>query len=123
MWNATTGNTEAGPSPGHTRSVSSVGFPPDDQRIISSGDKSIHVLEFTAETLITTAQVNFTDQSVIDDDGWIRSDKHELLMWIPPTHRANLHRPRNIWVAGEHETRLDLSNFVHGHSWTSCIDS
>ncbi|KAH8980781.1 hypothetical protein EDB92DRAFT_1882621, partial [Lactarius akahatsu] len=60
---------------------------------------------------------------VIDGDGWIRGENHELLMWIPLAHRANLHRPRNIWVAGEHETRLDCSKFVHGRSWTSCIDS
>ncbi|KAH8990555.1 hypothetical protein EDB92DRAFT_1864556 [Lactarius akahatsu] len=60
---------------------------------------------------------------MIDDDGWIRGDEGELLMWIPLTHRPNLHRPRNIWVAGKHETRLDLSNFVRGRSWTSCIDS
>ena len=77
----------------------------------------------TTERLITTTQVNFTDQSVIDTDGWIRGPKGELLMWIPPLHRPHLHRPSNVWVNGEHETRLDLSNFVHGCSWKSCVDS
>ncbi|KAH9055540.1 hypothetical protein EDB87DRAFT_1640164 [Lactarius vividus] len=71
----------------------------------------------------TTTHVGFTDHSVIDEDGWIRGSKGELLMWIPPPHRANLHRPSNIWVAGEHETRLDLSTFVHGQSWTTCINT
>src|SRR6266702_625637 len=89
----------------------------------SSGDKSIHMMDDTRESLITIIQVNFTDQSVINSDGWICGNKRELLMWIPPMHRAHLHRPRNIWVAGEYETRLDLSNFVHGCSWMSCIDS
>ena len=73
------------------------------------------------ESLITTAQVNFTDQSVIDTEGWIHGNEGELLMWIPPLHRRSLHRPSNIWVSGKHETHLELSNFVHGRSWTSCV--
>ena len=84
---------------------------------------SIYVLDSTTESLIITTQVDFTDQSVIDDDGWVRGNKGELIMWIPLVHRAHLHRPSNIWVTGEHETRLDLSNFVHGHRWIGCIDS
>ena len=123
VWNATTGDTVAGPFTGQTHSVTSTGLSSDSQRIVSSGDKFIHMLDDTTETLITITQVNFTDQSVINDDGWICGNRRELLMWIPPVHRANLHRPRNIWVAGEYETRLDLSNFVHGPSWMSCIDS
>ncbi|KAH9057275.1 hypothetical protein EDB87DRAFT_1565544 [Lactarius vividus] len=61
------------------------------------------------------------DHSVLNSDGWICGDKRELLMWVPPVHRAGLYWSRNIWVAGGHETRLDLSNFVHGSSWMSCI--
>ena len=80
------------------------------------------MLDATAENLITATQVNFTDQSVIEDDGWIHGNKGELLMWIPVLHRTSLHRPSNVWVAGKHETCLDLSNFVHGHDWIRCID-
>ncbi len=123
VWNATTGDTVASPFTGQTHSVTSTGLSSDSQRIVSSGDKSIQMLDDTTESLITITQVNFTDQSVINDDGWICGNRRELLMWIPPVHRAHLHRPRNIWVAGEYETRLDLSNFVHGPSWMSCIDS
>ncbi len=32
-------------------------------------------------------------------------------------------RPSNIWVAGEHETRMDLSTLAHGRSWTTCINT
>lgn len=81
------------------------------------------MLDTTTERLITTTQVNFTDQSVIDEDGWICGNEGELLMWIPPVYRKNLHRPSNIWIAGKNETRLDLSKFVHGCGWKSCIDS
>ncbi|KAH9055444.1 hypothetical protein EDB87DRAFT_1640882 [Lactarius vividus] len=67
-----------------------------------------------------TSHVDFTNHSIIDEEGWICGSGGELLMWIPQTHRAHLHRPSNIWVAGEHETRLDLSTFVHGQRWATC---
>lgn len=71
----------------------------------------------------TTRHVDFNDHSVIDEDGWIRGSRDELVMWIPPIHRAHLHRPSNIWVTGEIETRMDLSTFAHGRSWAECIDA
>ncbi len=44
VWNATTGETVAGPFTGHTSSVSSVAFSPDGQRIVSgSDDRTIRV--------------------------------------------------------------------------------
>ena len=81
------------------------------------------MLDSVIEGLITITQVNFTDQSEMDIDGWICGNKGELLMWIPPLHRTGLYRPCNIWVTGKHTTCLDVSNFVHGHSWMRCIGS
>ena len=119
LWKFHTTGDQAGDSfAGHTRSGE---FSSDDQQILPS-DKSIHALDAPTESLITTRQVDFTDCSVIEDDGWIRGNKRELLMWIPLPHRPNLHRPSNIWVSGKNESRLDLSNFVHGRSWMSCMD-
>src|SRR6266702_1214077 len=69
VWNAMTGDTVASPFTGQTHSVTSTGLSSDSQRIVSSGDKSIHMLHDTTESLITITQVNFTDQSVINDDG------------------------------------------------------
>ena len=74
---------------GHTCSVKPVEFPSDGKHIVSSEDKSIDTLNSVTERLITTTQVNFTDQSVIDDDGWICGNKGELLMWIPHLHRPS----------------------------------
>ena len=109
---------------GHMCSVKSVGFPSDRKEIVSE-DKSIDMLNSVTERLITTTQFNFTDQSVINDDGWICGNNGELMMWIPPLHRSYLDRPSNIWVSGsgKDETHLDLSNFVHGCGWMKCIDS
>jgi len=48
MWNATTGEAEAGPFTGHAHSVSSVAFSPDGQRVISgSQDGTIRVWNAT----------------------------------------------------------------------------
>ena len=79
------------------------------------------MLNTTAGITETTSHVDFTDHSVINEEGWICGIKGELLMWIPNTHRKNLHRPSNIWVAGKYETRMNLSTFVHGRSWMTCI--
>ncbi|KAH9053222.1 hypothetical protein EDB87DRAFT_1652941 [Lactarius vividus] len=69
------------------------------------------------------SHVDFANNSVINQEGWICGTEGELLMWIPQTHRTSLHRPSTIWVIGEYETHLDLSTFVHGQSWTTCINA
>ena len=70
----------------------------------------------------TTGHVDINDHPRVHDDGWITGRNEELLMWISPLHRIGIHHPSNIWLAGGCETRLDLSNFVHGERWSTCID-
>ncbi len=123
VWNATTGETEAGPFTGHTDSVTSVAFSPDGQRIASSGDASIRMLTATTRNIESIRHVDFNDHSVINDEGWICGSNGELLMWIPLIHREGLHRPSNIWVACENQIRMDLSTFVHGQSWATCVNT
>jgi hypothetical protein len=60
---------------------------------------------------------------VINDEGWICGSKGELLIWIPSVHREYLHRRSTIWISGERGTVLNLSNFVHGRSWATCINT
>src|SRR6266403_699554 len=124
VWNATTGETVAGPFTGHTDGVWSVAFSPDGHHIVSgSSDRSIRMLNVTKWKTETKNDVDFTDHSVVDEEGWICDSKGELLMWIPPMHREHLHRPSTVWISGEHETRLNLSNFEHGCSWATCINN
>ena len=82
----------------------------------------VHI-SITTGNALTPDSVDFTDQSIINEEGWICGSNGELLIWIPLIHRAHLHRPSNVWVAGEHETCMDLSTFVHGYNWASCIDT
>ncbi|KAH9066748.1 hypothetical protein EDB87DRAFT_1587983 [Lactarius vividus] len=116
MWNIGTATI---PFTGNMDSVESVAFSPDHQRITPSERGSICMLNATTGT---TGPTDFTDDTIINDEGWICGDNGELLAWIPLIHRAHLHRPSNLWVAGEYETRIDLSTSVHGRSWTTCID-
>jgi WD40 repeat protein len=119
-----TGETVAGPFTGHTRWIASVAFSPDGQHIVSSSfDPTIRVSSVTIGITETTNDVDFTDHSMINDEGWICGSKGELLMWIPSVHRECLHRPGTIWISGKRETILNLSNFVHGRSWVTCIDT
>jgi WD40 repeat protein len=122
--NTMTGEMVAGPFRGHTGYVNSVAFSPDGQHIVSgSDDHAIRLWNAKAGETETSGQVDFTDQSKMNDEGWICGSNGELLMWIPPLHRTGLYRPSNVWVAAEHETHLDLSNFKHGNSWTTCINA
>ncbi len=124
VWNATTGETVAGPFTGHRGPINSVAFSPNGHHIVSSSnDRTIRISDVTKWKTETKNDVDFTDHSVINDEGWICGSKGELLMWIPPMHREHLHHPSTIWTSGEHETRLDLSTFVHGRSWATCIDT
>jgi len=124
VWNAMTGETAAGPFNGHTDWVNSVAFSPDGQRIVSgSKDQTIQVSNVTIGRSETTNDVDFTDHSIINDEGWICGSKGELLMWIPSGHKEYLYRPSTIWISGKRGTSLNLSNFVHGRSWATCIDT
>ena len=124
VWNATTGETAAGPFTGHTDLVWSVAFSPDGQHIVSgSDDRSIRLSNVTIGKTETTNDVDFTDHEVINDEGWICGSKGELLMWIPSAYRRYLHRPSTIWISGKRGTILNVSTFVHGRSWATCINS
>ena len=124
VWDAMTGETAAGPFTGHTNSVNSVAFSPDGHHIVSgSYDRTIRVSNVTIGKKETTNDVEFTDRSVINDEGWICGSKGELLMWIPSVDREYLHRPSTIWVSDKRGTILDLSDFVHGRSWATCINT
>jgi len=124
VWNATTGDTVVGPLSGHSDWVTSVAFSPDGQHIVSgSADRAIRLWSALTGETETTGQVDPTNRYKINAEGWMCGRDNELLMWIPPLHRANLHLPSHIWVSGEHKTRLDLSTFVHGHSWGTCINT
>jgi WD40 repeat protein len=119
VWDATTGQAVAGQSTGQVNWTRSVAFSPDGQHTSSaSGDCANHVTNTVTEGSI----FHFSDQSLINGDGWICGEEKELVLWIPDVYRRCLHRPSTVWVAGGHETRLDLSKFAHGSNWATVYD-
>jgi WD40 repeat protein len=124
VWNAMTGETAAGPFTGHTDPVRSVAFSPDGQHIVSgSDDETIRVLNVTIGKTEITDHVDFTDRPMTNDEGWMCGSKGELLMWIPLAHRDYFRCPGTIWISGQRRPVLNLSDFVHGRSWATCIDT
>jgi hypothetical protein len=64
-----------------------------------------------------TEKIDFMNEYLVNSDGWMCGEEGELLLWIPQIHRSYFHRANTVWIAGRHETWLDLSNFVHGSNW------
>ena len=117
VWNAATGELEGSPFTGHTGWVNS-------EQIVSGSDEgTICAWNSNATEMDIAKQVDFTNQSEINSEGWICGNEGELLIWIPDIHRLSLCRPSNIWIAGGRETQLDLSSFVHGPNWATCLHS
>src|SRR6266702_1584577 len=58
------------------------------QMVSALSHQDIRILNATTGNTETTRHVDFTDHSVINEEGWICGSEGELLMWIPPPHRA-----------------------------------
>jgi hypothetical protein len=61
----------------------------------------------------------FEDNSKMSG-GWIINSYSDLLFWVPPIYQKALRRPCNVAVIGKNSIGLDLSQFVHGTSWSQC---
>ncbi|KIJ42157.1 hypothetical protein M422DRAFT_171537, partial [Sphaerobolus stellatus SS14] len=145
IWNAHTGRV-SGPFQGHTDSVTSVAFSPDGQRVVSgSDDKTIRVwnahigevsglfqghtnMVTSASCLDTQGMASESHKSITSLDsisfnkatGWILGPNDELILWIPFSYRERLWLPCYLAIMGINTVTLDLSQFVHGPSWTDC---
>ena len=118
VWEVTTGQTIMGPLRGHTKPVSLVAFSQDGNSIFSLSrlDKTIRIWSIAEQVRSTL----FTNESEVDNDGWVKGKNDELLFWVPVRHRLSLHRPNNTRVIGRNETRINLTNAQLGDKWSEC---
>ena len=95
---------------------SSVTFSHDGKFVVSaSHDKTIRIW--------STQQIQqslYTNQSTVDDNGWVKGENGELLFWVPPCHRLCLRKPNNTRIIGPNETQLDFGNVRWGKDWAQC---
>ncbi|KAF8578326.1 WD40 repeat-like protein [Ramaria rubella] len=117
VWDAKTGQVVCAPLEGHSGSVTSVAFSPDGTHIVSgSFDKTVH-LSIPKTSLIHLLHISHFHH------GWMHGINSELLFWVPPDCRTAFCWGQNTAVMGKHSTKLDFSNFVHGHFWAQCHTS
>ena len=93
-WDVDSGNPVGNPLVGHTEGIRSLSVSTDGKRIVSgSADNSIRIWDprdfFNADNTVVSYNLYTADKlSVkIPEDGWIRTTKGGLLLWIPEEHR------------------------------------
>ncbi|KAH7928957.1 WD40 repeat-like protein [Leucogyrophana mollusca] len=57
------------------------------------------------------------------ENGWCLGPNSELLFWAPAWARTGLWRPSNTLILGTKPVELDFTRFVHGTSWTLCMEA
>ncbi|KIJ49058.1 hypothetical protein M422DRAFT_246866 [Sphaerobolus stellatus SS14] len=78
---------------------------------------SINLLSLS-ESITSLDSISFNK-----DTGYITGPNKELIFWIPFSYRERLWLPRYLAIMGMDTVTLDLSQFVHGPSWTDCWKS
>ncbi|KIJ42165.1 hypothetical protein M422DRAFT_171421, partial [Sphaerobolus stellatus SS14] len=112
IWNAHTGELVSGPFEGHTDWVRSITFSPNGQRVDSGSHNN------PSHSLNTSGFIiSFSPNK---QHGWLLGPNNELILWIPFSYRDRLWSPHCLVVMGLDAVDLDLSQFVHGPSWTDC---
>jgi WD40 repeat protein len=90
VWNVNPGAVEG---TRFTRRTDSVIFLPQQMMVSVAGDLTVHTL-------------NTNTDSVMIDDGWLRTNSdNELLLWVPSIHRPYLHHANSLWIVGVRDTR------------------
>ncbi|KZS94298.1 hypothetical protein SISNIDRAFT_494845 [Sistotremastrum niveocremeum HHB9708] len=126
IWEVDTGKKFGAPLHSHCK-AKTLAFTPDGRQIMaaSRADGLVHIWDIAAEppALPWKTKPAHTD-CLFDDpwDGWVYDtgpDKSRLF-WVPERFR-----PGFVWsdkhrVIGVPETRVDISDFVHGKDWTKC---
>lgn len=84
----------------------------------------IERVQYTPEDLDQSGYPVLTEESYIDEDGWLWDSQREdanVLLWVPKENRQMFPLPPIITVIHRKVTKIDFSRFVHGGNWAECM--
>jgi hypothetical protein len=79
--------------------------------------QTVIILTDTLSFRHSTVQGGFSDTTKMKS-GWILGSNGQLLFWVPPWNQTGLWHPRNTAIIGVQPTKLDVSQFTHGSTWS-----
>ncbi|KAG8694402.1 hypothetical protein FRC09_009877 [Ceratobasidium sp. 395] len=121
---------------GHSNAVASIAVSPNDRLVASSSEdgtlriwdaQKLWAAEESSLLLddtdgLTTLEVRELARHA-SSDGWVKSPKGELLVWLPAIHRDKDDSLMCMTSDGVvPRSTVDLTRFVHGSNWTSVMN-
>lgn len=110
---------------GHAHAVGSAVYSLDGKRIISGlADGTIRIWnsDVTQKDYVEEIEQELSSLPLVD--GWIKSSKADLLLWVPPEYRNGIRNMCEVCIpadAPNRPVRLDWSKLVKGEEWTSVL--
>ena len=132
-WDVPSGSSVGTPLTGHRLRTNSIAISSDGEHIISgSEDTSIRVWNY--QDIYLDADYGHIGCGIrgvdklpvqIPADGWIRTTKGELLLWVPTEYRGAVCDISQLCIGREEEkrsVRIAWDKIRHGDNWTSICD-
>ena len=116
------GGTVFGPFGGHVKEVLTVAFSLDGKLLASgSADDIIRIWDLQKKD---SRNEEASPNWAMDASGWVKNEKKEILMWVPPDQRRTVKLPQNTALLNcEYWTNLDFQNAALGNRWQECFKS
>lgn len=113
---------------GHRYSVTRAQYTNDGKRIISGSlDGTCRIWSLAnveKEGYVAEIDANLSSLPLID--GWIKSPKEDLLLWVPPDYRDGIRDMSEIRIPAdnlEQPVKLRWSKLVKGNEWSTILNS
>ncbi|KZT39380.1 WD40 repeat-like protein [Sistotremastrum suecicum HHB10207 ss-3] len=126
IWDVETGKKFGAPLHSHCK-AQTLAFTPDGRQIMaaSTADGLVHTWDIATKPSTLPWKSKPADERwLMPDpwDGWVydTGPDESRLFWVPERFRPGFVWSDRHHVIGYPETRVDISDFVHGEEWTRC---